>query len=48
MQTAFYYSKKDKKSLKKLKESKYTNHSLLLRLIILANNKLHDAEKIPT
>ena len=44
----FSEEKIDKKLLKKLKKSKYTKDSLLVKLIFLADNKLDDEEKVPT
>ena len=44
----FSKQKIDTRLLKKLKKSKYSKDSLLLKLINLADNKLEDEEKVPT
>ena len=44
----FSEEKIDKRLLKKLKKSKYTKDSLLLKPILLADNKLDEDEKVPT
>ena len=44
----FSKEKIDTRLLKKLKKSKYSKDSLLLKLINLADNKLEDEEKVPT
>ena len=38
----------DKRLLKKLKKSKYKKYTLLLKLILLADNNLENEEKTPT
>ena len=44
----FSKEKIDKRLLKKVKKSKYMKDSLLLKLTLLADNKLDDEEKVPT
>ena len=44
----FFEEKLGKRLLTKLKKSKYMKHSLLLKLILLADNKLDDEEKVLT
>ena len=44
----FSKEKIDTRLLKKLKKSKYSKDSLLLKLINLADNKLEDEEKVTT
>ena len=44
----FSEEKIDPRLLKKFKKSKYVKHSLVLKRIYLADNKLDDEDKVPT
>ena len=44
----FSGGKKDKRLLKKLKNSSYRKNNLLLKLVNLAEQKINDEDKVPT